>query len=74
MKLYWTTTTEISKTNPNIFCHNLKAEGMFIGAPGTLIFRTKQEALNAIQKAKEEIRTAQLAYEFDKEFNTEVSE
>lgn len=74
MRLYWTTTTEIIKANPNIFCHNLKAEGMFIGAPGTLIFRTRQEALDAIAKAKQEIETAQIAYDFDRTFNEENAE
>lgn len=52
MRLYWTTTSELCKTNPEIFCHNLKKEGMFIGAPGTIIFRTKQEALDGIVNAK----------------------
>lgn len=53
MKLFWTTTSELAKANPEIFVHNLKSEGMFIGVPGTLIFRTKQEALDGIKAAKE---------------------
>lgn len=55
MRLYWTTTSELVKSSPEIFAYNLKAEGMFIGAPGTLIFRTKREAQEAIEKAKAEI-------------------
>lgn len=53
MKIYWTTTGELAKINPEIFSFNLKAEGMFIGVPGTLIFRTKKEAQTAIDNAKE---------------------
>lgn len=68
MRIYWTTTTELAKANPSIFGFNLKAEGMFIGAPGTLIFRTRQEALDAIKKAKEAIRTAEIAQDFDNIF------
>lgn len=52
MRLYWTTTGELARTNPEIFVHNLKSEGMFIGTPGTLIFRSKKEALEGIEKAK----------------------
>ena len=52
MKLFWTTTGELIKSNPEIFVHNLKSEGMFIGVPGTLIFRTRDEALEGIRKAK----------------------
>lgn len=52
MRIYWTTTTEMVKAKPQIFAFNLKKEVMFIGAPGTIIFRTKSEALEAIAKAK----------------------
>lgn len=52
MKIYWTTMGEISRLSPEIFSFNLKADGMFIGAPGTLIFRTREEAQAAIEKAK----------------------
>lgn len=68
MKLYWTTTMELVKSNPTIFPYNLKAEGMFISAPGTMIFRTRQEAEEVIRKAKAEIAHAQAAAEFDDEF------
>lgn len=52
MRIYWTTTTELCKADPQIFCHNLKKEGMFISTPGTMIFRTKKEALDNIAQAK----------------------
>lgn len=52
MKLYWTTTAELAKSSPEIFSYNLKADGMFIGAPGTLIFRTRKEAQTAVDRAK----------------------
>lgn len=52
MRLYWTTTLEMAKTNPEIFCHNLKSEGFYIGCPGTIIFRSRQEALDTIEKVK----------------------
>lgn len=52
MKLYWTTTTEMAKEEPEIFVFNMKAEGMFIGVPGTLIFRSRQEAERAVRAAK----------------------
>lgn len=56
MKIYWTTIGEMAKSSPEIFTFNLKSEGMFIGAPGTVIFRTKEEALTAIDKAKAELQ------------------
>lgn len=71
MRIYWTTTTEMVKAKPQIFAFNLKKQGMFIGAPGTIIFRTKSEALEAIQKAKDAIRAQDFDNIFEK--NEEVS-
>lgn len=68
MKIYWTTTGELVKANPTIFPFNLKAEGMFISAPGTMIFRSRQEAEEVIRRARAEIAHAQEAQEFDDEF------
>lgn len=55
MRIYWTTTRELTKIHPLIFPYNLKSEGMFIAAPGTMIFRSRQEAEDGIRKAQEEI-------------------
>lgn len=55
MKLYWTTIGELLKSSPQIFTHNLKGEGMFISAPGTMIWRTKEEAIQGIEEAKKVI-------------------
>ena len=55
MRLYWTTTLELTKASPEIFAYNLKEQGMFIGVPGTLLFRTKAEAQKAIDAAKAEM-------------------
>lgn len=52
MRIYWTTTTELAKEEPQIFSYNLKAQGMFIGVPGTLIFRTRREAEQSVKAAK----------------------
>lgn len=63
MVLYWTTTQELAKLQPKIFSFNLKKEGMFIGAPGTIIFRTKKEAQAAIDKAHELIEQEVLSHD-----------
>lgn len=55
MKIYWTTIQEMQKFNPEIFCFNLKEKGMFISAPGTLIFRSRQEAEKNIKEAQEAV-------------------
>lgn len=60
MKVYWTTTGELAKSSPEIFCYNIKEKGMFIGVPGTLIFRTRQEAEKVISEAKKLIRRGQI--------------
>ena len=60
MRLYWTTTGELAKSNPEIFKHDLKSDGMYIGVPGTLIFRTKQEALKAVDSAKAWIKEQEI--------------
>jgi len=65
MRIYWTTTTEMIKNSPEIFVFNLKEQGMFIGVPGTLIFRTRQEAIDAISQAKEQIELERLRKEYD---------
>lgn len=52
MKIFWSTVEEFSKIKPRIFEHNLKADGMFITAPGTLIFRTRNDALRAVEEFK----------------------
>lgn len=62
MRIYWTTTTEMAKEEPEIFAYNLKSQGMFIGVPGTLIFRTRREAEQSVKAAKAAIE-ANLAQE-----------
>lgn len=52
MKIYWTSMTEMTKPEPEIFCFDLRKDGMFIGVPGTLIFRKREEAQAAIAAAK----------------------
>ena len=60
MILWWITTGEMVNPNAEPHKHNLKKEGMFIGCPGTLIFRTKQEALDGIAKAREYVIKTQM--------------
>lgn len=60
MRLYWTTTTELTKLQPKVFTFDLKKEGMFIGVPGTLIFRTRGEAQQAIENAKKLLQESEV--------------
>ena len=51
MKLYIVQAQELIKANPPIDCFNLKSDGLYVGAPGTIIFRSRQEAEEAIVRA-----------------------
>lgn len=51
MKLYIVQAQELIKANPPIDVFNLKSDGLYVGAPGTIIFRTRQEAEEAIVRA-----------------------
>lgn len=51
MKLYAVDSRELHMHSPKIHTFNLKAEGMLLPKPGTLIFRTYQEAVDAIDHA-----------------------
>ena len=66
MLIWWITTQEMLKANAEPHKHNLKKEGMFIGCPGTVIFRTKQEALDGIANAKAYAAKTQMASAYGK--------
>ena len=51
MRLYFVRSQELIKSSPAIDCLNLKADGIIINAPGTIIFRTREEAQAAIDAA-----------------------
>ena len=51
MKLYIVQAQELIKANPPIDVFNLKSDGLYVGAPGTIIFRSRQEAEEAIVRA-----------------------
>lgn len=51
MKLYIVQAQELIKANPPIDVFNLKSDGLYVGAPGTIIFRSRQEAEDAIVRA-----------------------
>ena len=51
MKLYIVQAQELIKANPQIDCFNLKSDGLYVGAPGTIIFRSRQEAEEALVRA-----------------------
>ena len=50
MKLYIVQAQELSKQFPTIATFNLKSDGLYIGRPGTIIFRTHDEAQAAIDR------------------------
>ena len=71
MNVWWITTGELATANPQVHKHNIKKDGMFISCPGTLIFRTKQEALDGIKKAQEWLAKTQMAAEYGKSVREE---
>ena len=66
MVIWWTTTGELATGSPKIYKHNIKKEGMFISCPGTLIFRTKAEALQGVEEARAWLAKTQTAAEYGK--------
>lgn len=72
MILWWITTGEMLSPSAEPHKHNLKREGMFIGCPGTLIFRTKQEALDGIANAREYAAKTQMAAPYGKTVREEA--
>lgn len=72
MVVWWITTGELATANPQIHKHNIKKDGMFIACPGTLIFRTKAEALEGIEKAREWLIKNQSAAPYGKTVREEA--
>lgn len=74
MKLYIVQAQELSKNSPEIATFNLKSDGLYVGRPGTIIFRTHDEAQAAIDRihiAMAEEAARQRAAEQKKEDKTD---
>lgn len=55
MRLFFVQSRELIKSNPKIDSFNLKADGIYIGVPGMIIFRSRDEAQAAIDAAHKAI-------------------